>query len=81
MRRHNKAPDHDGDLTEMLVAPGEYGVEERTRFRNMVYNHGYIPEELNKSIFITLPKISETPKFEKHCTISLLVSTHSHDPC
>ena len=24
----------------------------------MVYNHGCFPEELNKSIFITLPKIS-----------------------
>ena len=47
MSRHNKAPDPDGDLTEMQVAPGEYGVEERTRFTNMVYNHGYFPEELN----------------------------------
>ena len=37
----------------------------------MVYNHGYFPEELNKSIFITLPKISGTTKCEKHRTISL----------
>ena len=38
----------------------------------MVYNHGYFQEELNTSIFITLPKISETTKCEKHHTISLM---------
>ena len=38
----------------------------------MVYNYGYFSEELNKSIFITLPKISETTKCEKPRTISLM---------
>ena len=56
----------------MLVTAGEYGLEEFTRLTNMVYNHGYFPEELNKSIFITLPKISGTSKCEKHRTISLM---------
>ena len=31
-----------------------------------IYNHGYFPEELIKSIFITLPKISGTTKYEKN---------------
>ena len=53
-----KASGPDGVLTEMLVAAGEYGLEELTRIINMVYNHGYFPKELNKSIFITLPKLS-----------------------
>ena len=44
---------------------------------HMVYNHGYFPEELNNSIFITLPKISGTIKYEKHRTISLM----SHITC
>ena len=35
----------------------------------MVYNHGYFPGELNKSIFIILPKISGTTKCS---TISLM---------
>ena len=40
----------DGVLTEMLVADGGYGMEELTRLTNMVHNHGYFPEELNKYI-------------------------------
>ena len=59
-----KAPSPDGVLTEMLVADGEYGLEELTRLTHMLYNHGCFPEELNKSIFITLPKISGTTKCE-----------------
>ena len=35
-----KAPGPDGVLTEMLVAAGEYGLEELNRLTNMVYNHG-----------------------------------------
>ena len=59
-----KAPGPNGVLTEMLVVAGEYGLKELTRLTHMVYNHGYFPEELNKSRFITLPKISGTTKFE-----------------
>ena len=66
-----KAPGHGGVLTEMLVAAGEYGIEELTRLPKM-HNHGNFPEELNKSIFITLTKISETTKCEEQRTISLI---------
>ena len=67
-----KALGPDGVLTEMLVADGGYGMEELTRLTNMVHNHGYFPEELNKYIIITLPKISVTTKCEKHRTVSLM---------
>ena len=50
----------------MLVSAEEYGLGELTWLTNMVYNQ----EELNKSIFITLKKISEATKYEKHRTIS-----------
>ena len=33
----------DGVLTEMLVATGEYALEDLTRPTDMVYNHGYFP--------------------------------------
>ena len=56
----------------MLVATGDNGLEELTRLTNMLYTHAYFPEELNKFIFITLPKISGTTKCEKHRTISLM---------
>ena len=36
-----KAIGPDGVLTEMLVAAGDSGMEEFTRFTNMVYNLGY----------------------------------------
>ena len=54
-------------LTEILVAAGEYGLEELT---NMLYNHGYFPEELNKSICIALSRISGAANVKKkHRTI------------
>ena len=64
--------------THYIVTPGfvnrprRSGLEELTRLTNMVYNHGYFPGELNKSIiFITLPKIRGITKCKKHRTISL----------
>ena len=56
----------------MQASAGEYGLKELTRITNMVYNHGYFPEELKKSLFITLSKNSGTTKCEKHRTISLM---------
>ena len=38
----------------------------------MIHNQGSYANELNKSIFITLPKVNETIKCEKHRTISLM---------
>ena len=67
-----KAPGPDSVLTEMLMAAGEYGLEELTRITNIVYNHDYFQDELNKSIFITLPNITGTTKCVKHHTISLM---------
>ena len=38
----------------------------------MMYIQGGFPSELNKSIFITLPKVNRATKCEKHRTISLM---------
>ena len=38
----------------------------------MIHNQGSFPSELNKSIFITLPKVNRTIKCEKRRTISLM---------
>ena len=38
----------------------------------MIHNQGSFPSELNKYIFITLPKVIGTIKCEKHRTISLM---------
>ena len=55
----------DGITTEMLVAAGEIGILELTEMSNMIYNQGSFPNELNKSIFITIPKVNRTIKCEK----------------
>ena len=62
----------DGITTEMLVVAGEIGILELTELSNMIHNQGSFPNELNKSIFITLPKVNGTIKCEKHRTISLM---------
>ena len=67
-----KSPGHDGITTEMLVAAGEVGILELTELSNMIHNQGSFPSELNKSIFITLPKVNGTIKCKKHRTISFM---------
>ena len=67
-----KSPGPDGITTQMLVAAGKIGILELTELSNMIHNQGTYPNELNKSIFITLPKVNGTIKCEKHRTISLM---------
>ena len=67
-----KSPGRDDIVTEMLVAAGDMGIAELTKLSNMVYIQGGFPSELNKSIFITLPKVNGATKCEKHRTISLM---------
>ena len=68
----NKSPGPDGITTEMLVAVVEVGILELTELSYMIHNQGSFPSELNKSIFIKLPKMHGTIKCEKHRTISLM---------
>ena len=65
-----KSPGPDGIPTEMLVAAGELGILELTELSNMIHHQGSFLSELNKSIFITLPKLNGTIKCEKHRTKS-----------
>ena len=67
-----KAPGPDDITTEMPVAAGGRGVTEITNLANMMYNEGRFPEQMYKSIFITIPKVNGTAKCEKHRTLSLM---------
>ncbi len=67
-----KAPGPDDIATEMLVAAGDVGLQEMTKLTNMMYRDGCFPKDMNKSIFITIPKVRGTVKCEKHRTISLM---------
>ena len=67
-----KSPGPNNMVTEMLVAAGDMEIDELTKLSNMMYIQGGFPSELNKSIFITLPKVNGATKCEKHRTISLM---------
>ena len=67
-----KAPGPDDITTEMLVAAGGRGVTEITNLANMMYSEGRFPEQMYKSIFITIPKVKGSAKCEKHRTLSLM---------
>ena len=68
-----KSPGPGDIVTEMPVAACDMGIAELTKLSNMMYIQGGFPSELNKSIFITLPKVNGATKCEKHRTISLII--------
>ena len=70
------SPGPDDIVTEMLVASGDMGIAEFTKLSNMMYIQGVFSSELNKSIFITLPKVNGATKCEKYRTISLMSHYH-----
>ena len=72
MMRKNKAAGPDGVVIEMIEALEEYGVEKLTEIINKIYDDGKFPEDLSKSIFITLPKKPGAVNCEQHHTISLM---------
>ena len=72
MMRRNKAAGPDGIVVEMLEALEEYGVEKLTDIINKIYDDGEFPEDLNNSIFTTLPKTPGAVECEQHRTISLI---------
>ena len=59
-----KSPGPDDITTEMLVAAVDIGITDLTKLANMMYVQGSFPSELNRSIFIALPKVNGTMKYE-----------------
>ena len=70
--KHDKAPGPDNTTTELLVAAGDIGIQKLTELANDIYDSGVIPDDLTKSIFITLPKKPGATECELHRTISLM---------
>ena len=67
-----KAPGPDEIYSEMIQAAGDLAVEKLTKLCNMIYDTGYIPEDLRRSIFITIPKKPKAMECKDHRTISLM---------
>ena len=57
-----KSPGTKDITSEMLVAAGHNGLAELVKLSNTIYDNGCFQEELNRSIFITLPQVTETVK-------------------
>ena len=70
--KKNKAAGPDGVVTEMFEALEEYGVDRLTEIINKIYDDGTFPDELGRSIFITLPKKPGAVDCEQYRTISLI---------
>ena len=56
----------------MLGALDESGLDIITYLFNRIYDSGYIPDEMNKSIFVTIPKKPNAQDCSEHRTISLM---------
>ena len=56
-----KAPGPGNISTEMFVAADEGRLTELTNFANMMYIEGCLPEQMNKTIFIAIPKVNGQP--------------------
>ena len=67
-----KAPGEDGIVTEMWKALGEFAVEKLTSLFNKIYSSGYIPDEMTRSVFITLPKKPKATECGDYRLISLM---------
>ena len=70
--KNRKSPGTDGIMIEMLNATEEFAIEKITKLANKIYNTGYIPEEMKKSVFVVLPKKPGTVECTEHRTISLM---------
>ena len=70
--KKGKAPGPDNITIELLEALEEFGVDQITKILNNIYDTSEIPEDLSKSIFITLPKKAGAIECELYSTISLM---------
>ena len=62
----------DDISTECLKALDESGLDIITDLFNRIYDSGYIPDKMNKSIFVTIPEKPNAQECSEHRTISLM---------
>ena len=70
--KKGKATGSDEISIEMLKALDDCNVKAITKLCNIIYNTGYIPTELEKSIFITIHKKAKAQVCLEFRTISLM---------
>ena len=70
--KKGKSPGNDKITIEMIEGSGDFGMQKITELTNKIYNTGFIPEEMYKSIFIAIPKKPGAVECNLHRTISLM---------
>ena len=70
--KEGKAQGEVGITIEMLKVLGEFSINTLTDLFNEIYESGHIPEELTRSVFITLSKKAKANKYTDFRTISLM---------
>ena len=70
--KKGKSPGHDGVTIKMILANGNFGLRKIVELANKIYNTGYIPKEMYRSIFIAIPKKPNAVECSLHRTISLM---------
>ena len=70
-----KAPGDDGITVEMIKLLEDFGIDKLTDLYNEIYSTGTFPEELLKSVYITLPKQPRATDCSNYRTISLMPHT------
>ena len=68
--KKGKSPGHDGITIEMILASGNFGIRKIVEVANNIYDTGYIPKEMYRSIFIAIPKKPNAVDFSMHRTIN-----------
>src|SRR5215469_16285813 len=70
--KFGKAVGNDGIALEMLKVLGNFAVEKITTLANKIYESGELTSQMNKSVFIAIPKVQGTLECEKHRKISFM---------
>ena len=67
-----KAEGSDGIVVEMLEALGDFATEKLTDLANKIHSTGMIPQRMQESEFIVIPKKAGAVDCSKHRTISIM---------
>ena len=78
--KKGKSPGNDETTIEMIIASGNFGIRKIVELANKVYDTGYIPKEMYRSIFIITPKKPGAVECSLHRTISLLSQITKNHP-
>ena len=70
--KNNKAAGPDEIRVELIKSLEEFGINKLTEILNEMYESGNLPDDLLKSVFITLPKKPGAVECEAYRTISLM---------